>query len=902
MADYKYDNPEEAYKEAQRRIKKETVKSATVLYLNGLGLTVIPPEIKDMTWLTTLYLNDNKLTAVPSEIGQLTELTLLNLSKNLITFLPPEIGYLTELTLLNLRENKLTDIPLEIEKLTKLNNLWLIDNPDLSIPRDVIAQVHIPQAILGYLKASRRIKKAKAEGATELDLSGLSLTAVPPEIAMLTGLTILQLQRNRLTDFPPEIGQLTMLTELHLNQNQLKGIPAEIGQLKSLTKLFLWDNKLTNFTPEIGQLIKLVTLEIGRNELSVVPSEIGQLEALKRLTLHNNQLTDIAPEITRLTTLETLWLENNPELSIPPEILEQKGNAQAILDYLREQQESPARPLNEAKLILVGQGGVGKTSLVKRLMGQGFDEAENQTEGIHIESWTLNVNRPQQGVVPVALNIWDFGGQEIMHATHQFFLTKRSLYLLVLDARQGEDEGRVEYWLALINSFAPDAPVLIVINKSDQYHLDINRRGLQEKYPAIKGFIRTSARGGQGIDQLKTEIAALLATMEHVDTAFPASWMRVKTDLVAMQAQRHFLPYDEYEDLCRQHGIAEESSQTTLVRFLHDLGIVLNFTDDDRVRDTSVLNPNWVTGGIYALLNSEPLQQKQGILVRNQVRELLSGVEYPSQQRRFLLDMMTKFELAFGLPGGQTLLIPDLIGKEQPAFEWDDANTLQFAYQYSVLPRSILHRFMVRQHQRVDEKIRWRTGVMLHHDGFTALVKADIKAATIRISIIGDGDRRQFLYSLRLEFAGIHDTIQGTKPREVVPIPGHPAAQPIGYDFLEDLETKKIDMIPYPGKNGEVILLDVQELLNGVSTSAMREAGLPNKRDILAALKTGFDEKEFIELLFDLSIRPGELAGDELDARMVSLVGYVERHGRFQDLVTTIASKRPHLFHESRRL
>jgi internalin A len=33
------------------------------------------------------------------------------------------------------------------------------------------------------------------------------------------------------------------------------------------------------------------------------------------------------------------------------------------------------------------------------------------------------------------LNVWDFGGQEIMHATHQFFLTRRSLYLLVLSGR-----------------------------------------------------------------------------------------------------------------------------------------------------------------------------------------------------------------------------------------------------------------------------------------------------------------------------------------------------------------------------------------------------------------------------------------------------------------------------------
>lgn len=99
---------------------------------------------------------------------------------------------------------------------------------------------------------------------------------------------------------------------------------------------------------------------------------------------------------------------------------------------------------------------------------------------------------------------------------------------------------------------------------------------------------------------------------------------------------------------------------------------------------------------------------------------------------------------------------------------------------------------------------------MLHHDKFKALVKADIKAATIHISITGEGDRRQFLYSLGLEFAGIHETISGTKPREVVPIPGHPDAQPIDYAYLEQLEEKKIDVIPYPGKDGEVIMLDVQ--------------------------------------------------------------------------------------------
>ena len=185
--------------------------------------------------------------------------------------------------------------------------------------------------------------------------------------------------------------------------------------------------------------------------------------------------------------------------------------------------------------------------------------------------------------------------------------------------------------------------------------------------------------------------------------------------------------------------------------------------------------------------------------------------------------------------------------------------------------------------------------------GSKPLVKADIKAATIHISIIGDGDRRQFLYSLRLEFAGIHDTIQGTKPREVVPIPGHPDAQPIEYAYLEQLEKKNVDDIHYSGKNGKVIKLNVQKLLNGVSTTAMRQAGLPTQSEVLAGLKTAFDETEFDELLLSLHIRKGELKGDSLDSRMLSCVEYAKRHGRFQDLVTEIASKRPHLFDDSRR-
>ena len=92
----------------------------------------------------------------------------------------------------------------------------------------------------------------------------------------------------------------------------------------------------------------------------------------------------------------------------------------------------------------------------------------------------------------------------------------------------------------------------------------------------------------------------------------------------------NYIPYDRVpKSYARPDGVTDESSQHTLIRFLHDLGIVLNFTDDDRVRDTNVLNPNWVTEGIYALLNNPALQKQHGILRHNQLREPLARRCFP---------------------------------------------------------------------------------------------------------------------------------------------------------------------------------------------------------------------------------------------------------------------------------
>ncbi len=341
----------------------------------------------------------------------------------------------------------------------------------------------------------------------------------------------------------------------------------------------------------------------------------------------------------------------------------------------------------------------------------------------------------------IKLNIWDFGGQEIMHATHQFFLTKRSLYLLVLDARLTQEENRVEYWLKIIQSFGGESPVLIVGNKTDQHPLDIDRTGLQKKYPNIVGILETSAATGAGIEALKAEIAKQVDTLPHVRDLLPETWFTVKSKLEELGRDKNFITQDEYLSLCGANDVTDETSQHTLIGFLHDLGVVLHFQDDPRLEALGILNPQWVTNGVYKILNSHELFQNQGTLTLPMLNKILNLPEYPSNKRLFIVDMMKKFELCYDIEPDKSFLIPDLLPKDEPfTGEWDGA--LAFQYHYNVLPTSIISRFIVRMNAFIHKTV-WRSGVVLKSGGNTALVKADTEDRKIYIWVSGECDYAQ---------------------------------------------------------------------------------------------------------------------------------------------------------------
>jgi internalin A len=682
---------------------------------------------------------------------------------------------------------------------------------------------------------------------TELILDNDALTALPPEIGKLRNLTLLDLSKNSITALPKEFAQLARLEFLYLNSNRFLKFPHEIVSLRNLFALDLSKNKISALPSNIGNLSSLRALKLEGGEdsnLVSLPNEIGRLKNLAVLLLRDNKLTSLPGQIRQLKKLKTLDLRGNP-LPIPPEIIEKINEPRAILGYYFEELK---RPLNEIKLIFVGQGAVGKSSIVKRLTQNSFSDLQEKTDGIAIQQMTLDDEgnfgirvekrselRFDNGILrndtSVNLNIWDFGGQEIMHATHQFFLTKRSLYLLVLDSRLTQEENRVEYWLKIIQSFSDESPVLIVGNKIDQHPLDIDRTGLQKKYPNIVGILETSAATGVGIEALKAAITEQVNNLPHVRDLLPETWFTVKTKLEELGKQSNFITHDKYLELCAENEVSDETSQRTLIGFLHDLGVVLHFQDDPRLEALGILNPQWVTNGVYKILNSHVLFQNKGVLTVSMLDEILNLPEYPRGKRLFIVDMMKKFELCYDIEPDKIFLVPDLLPKDEPA-ELKFNGVPAFEYVYPVLPSSVITRFIVRMNQKIENYFVWRTGVVLKIGENKALVKADIEDRKITIAIDGlEHTRRDALSAIRYQLDEIHGSIKGLDAQKRVPIPDAPNAEPLDYDYLLQLEQDGFE--EHPVKNGNrLVKVNVKKLLSGIVSETERRQSAGNTTNI----------------------------------------------------------------------
>ena len=490
--------------------------------------------------------------------------------------------------------------------------------------------------------------------------------------------------------------------------------------------------------------------------------------------------------------MDRLFLHNNPALKLSPSVLgsdprqthEGWATAKSILDFYFGRQQGKTRPLNEVKLILVGRGGAGKTSTVQALQGLPFNESEESTPGIALCDWTMDGGKGE----PVTAHVWDFAGQVITHALHQFFFSVRSVYVVVLTGRENNERDDAEYWLRLIKAFGTDEqgkgpPVIVALNKWDEpgCRPAVDRGALQERYPFIRGFVEVDCKTNKGIAKLKAALCREVDHLPWVREPFPAAWDAVRRAQSTGRKKRAHLTYAEYRALCAKHGVPDEGQQDSLAEILHNLGAALNYRNDPRLREATVLQPEWLTKNVYALVRQA--EKKAGVLTQADVDVVLRR-EKDAAMRAYLLQIMARFEIAYtpraSDEAGGLWLVPQALPDKQPegvrTFR-DATDATRLRYSYQALPEGLVARAIVRLHAFIEEvngsKQQWASGVILSREGARALIRTEAQDRQVMVTVTGPGKARQQLAGLcQAEMRGIHAEIRGLDPDEETQVQG----------------------------------------------------------------------------------------------------------------------------------
>ena len=667
-------------KEIVNLIEEAAKVKRTDLDLGNKELTSLPEAIGKLTKLKQLYLNYNQLTALPEAIGNLINLERLYLNSNQLTALPEAIGNLTNLEELTLDFNQLTALPDSFSNLKVLNLLFIDRN--------------------NFIKWPFQVDKLNNLESFSIDIKYFS-------------------------DLVQKIDKFPNLVELYLDGQKLSELPEAIGKLTNLKQLYLNGNQLTALPEAIGKLTNLKQLNLNGNQFTALPEAIGNLANLEKLDLKNNQLTALPEALGKLTNLKVLGLGGNPLKTPPQELLE--AGTKAVLKYLQEL-EKKSKKRYEAKLLMLGDGGEGKTCVSRALRKLKF-KPQVTTRGVDVVPWTFShPEDPKDKNKDITLNIWDFEGQEIHHQTHQFFLTEDALYVLVFKCREIFRMDRAEYWLDTIRARAPQSRVFLVITECEERTPYIPLDKLKNNYSDLlqgeNWFFPVGCADDKGIPELRRHLQTAAAHQAMMGQNWPDSYSQVEKTLenIADEKSRNdpHITRKTLYSIFQDKGI-EEAGFDNLAVFLSKLGIITHFPDCPDLYDFIVIKPQWLTKAVSLILEDNEVINSQGEVSHNRLRKLW-GKKYPGMYSIFH-NCMKEFELCYDLETRQSCLIPLRFAFSKPEIPWSITGNYKerrITYKLNIRPpMGIMSRFIVKTHHMIvktatmEKGVYWHTGVFL---------------------------------------------------------------------------------------------------------------------------------------------------------------------------------------------
>ena len=394
--------------------------------------------------------------------------------------------------------------------------------------------------------------------------------------------------------------------------------------------------------------------------------------------------------------------------------------------------------LKEYRVVFLGDSEAGKTLLMARLKNPRMNPAkfkEGTTNGIKIfsEEKTLRGQR-------VRINYWDFGGQEILNSMHRMFLSDNSLYVIVLNTRNDNQDAQANFWIRYVMAYAPKSPILLVMNKIDQNKwADLNLPALVRRFPKLRidepEVLRVSAiepNKKKFREEFTNKLYQRITRCIESTRQFTPQEAKIRDTLRAREDR--VIDTDTFRVICEENGLNEENygdktfaTQDELMSRFNEAGIIVSFTkkknNNTEILIPLLLEPEWITKTIYRILNTEKKISENGVVLHENIKKLCmtSDVKWHGSRDAYdLLDIMRAFGLSY-VSGADDVqeFIPMLCQQREPE-EIDDLThaegTIAFQMAFEYLPSGVLYHMMVKHFDKLDLPRTWRTGAKFGHD------------------------------------------------------------------------------------------------------------------------------------------------------------------------------------------
>jgi len=339
--------------------------------------------------------------------------------------------------------------------------------------------------------------------------------------------------------------------------------------------------------------------------------------------------------------------------------LEQKGKSDEELKKYNGQWK-------RVRMFVVGDGGAGKTSVIRWLKGEAFREKHEPTDSAEIETIDLkdwkpahynpyaasflaistfyqllpNINEspsenqanesrdgPGDNVAEqkdITLHVWDCGGQSIYYNTHHFFFTANAIYLVVIDLSRNnfETEGMegLEFWIRSIRCYASDATIRIVATHTDEVTEVVKRSRLhimQQSLASVRVFNRSKREdvfevscknSGEDLrDRLRSQLMEL-ATQQQIQC--PHRWAvffgKHYEKLKSVGSQLSTVYLSQLKEL----AVADKLEDIMeALQFCHKQGILLHF-NDQKLDHIVFLEPKRLVEAFRTIITANVLPQE----------------------------------------------------------------------------------------------------------------------------------------------------------------------------------------------------------------------------------------------------------------------------------------------------